>query len=462
MPARKQKTPTTRKTRVDTPKPAAARKTTVSRNARPKTDKPARTDVFISYSHVDKEWLDRLQVHLKPLMRGGDINIWADTRIKSGDRWEVEIKKALAKAKVAILLVSPDFLASDFIHNEELPPLLHAAEKEGLTLLNLIVSSSGGFWQSPISAFQAINEPKQALNILSRGQVDEVLSQVHNRVHELFQAPASKPKSRSAVRSSGEMKLTRPVKADTGKAAGGKKTPARSVATGKAALLVKQSGEWAVVTVRSSSVHSQLSMELSTTDPAVRVFLSTVRTKRELAGLVLGLQTYVCSNVEIHQKTEGTKQTWHLQAEVQEPNRRAGVSYNGVTPAMQAEVHARLLLLNEPLPKTGSPFGFVPLGTLPFDKSPLPALFQQGKRRKAAFEQAAPLVAVWFLQMSGIVEHLLRLSLTLTGNVSKVRFEGQRSGYYGESPISIRVEGTCNLSAGVTDDLPLRLPVSRH
>ncbi len=74
-----------------------------------------RTKVFISYSHRDKEWLDRLQVHLKPLERAGIIDRWDDPRIKAGERWKVKIREALATAKVVVVLLSGDFLASDFI-----------------------------------------------------------------------------------------------------------------------------------------------------------------------------------------------------------------------------------------------------------------------------------------------------------------------------------------------------------
>ncbi len=83
----------------------------------------ARTNVFISYSHKDKKWLERLQAHLKPLERAGLVDRWDDTRIEAGDEWRKEIRQALDAARVVVLLVSADFMASDFIAKDELPPL---------------------------------------------------------------------------------------------------------------------------------------------------------------------------------------------------------------------------------------------------------------------------------------------------------------------------------------------------
>ena len=71
-----------------------------------------RTKIFISYSHADKEWLDRLRRHLKPLVREGDLDCWDDTHIRPGDDWKQEIENALDTAQVAVLLISADFFAS--------------------------------------------------------------------------------------------------------------------------------------------------------------------------------------------------------------------------------------------------------------------------------------------------------------------------------------------------------------
>ncbi|MDQ3255702.1 MAG: toll/interleukin-1 receptor domain-containing protein [Acidobacteriota bacterium] len=134
---------------------------------------PDRTKVFISYSHEDAKFLQRFQVHLKPLEREG-LERWDDTRISTGQRWKEEIEKALASAKVAVLLISADFLASDFIDTEELPHLLAAEEKEGLIVMPVILSPCRFSRTLSLSQFQAVNSPDKPLTSLSTSEQDAV------------------------------------------------------------------------------------------------------------------------------------------------------------------------------------------------------------------------------------------------------------------------------------------------
>src|SRR6267142_2101278 len=85
-----------------------------------------RKGVFISYSHRDKAWLDRLQTMLKPIVRNKAVETWDDTQISAGEDWAKSIDKAISAARVAILLVTPNFLASEFIASHELPKVLAA------------------------------------------------------------------------------------------------------------------------------------------------------------------------------------------------------------------------------------------------------------------------------------------------------------------------------------------------
>ncbi|QTQ35081.1 TIR domain-containing protein [Aromatoleum petrolei] len=91
--------------------------------------------VFVSYSHDDKAWCDAVVKHLQSLHDPIEVEVWVDrNRIRAGDQWLPEIETALARADLALLLISPSFLSSDFIRKTELPKLL-ARRKKGLRVI---------------------------------------------------------------------------------------------------------------------------------------------------------------------------------------------------------------------------------------------------------------------------------------------------------------------------------------
>ena len=149
-----------------------------------------RDQVFISYSHADGDWLKRLQIMLAPLRRQGMLDVWEDTRIQVGQDWKAEIERALMRAKVAVLLVSPDFLASDFIARHELPPLLEAARKQGATIFWVPLRHSL-YRVTEIARYQAAYDPGTPLSTLTLAEQDAALVRIAEALIAVESSPAS-------------------------------------------------------------------------------------------------------------------------------------------------------------------------------------------------------------------------------------------------------------------------------
>jgi TIR domain len=135
----------------------------------------SRTNVFVSHSHDDREWLGRFSLHIAVLERRGLVDIWSDTRIAAGADGEQAIETALSSAKVAVLLVSPAFLASEFIWKREMPRIAaHAAQ--GMDALPLIVRPCAWRLEDALARLQARPADGRPLSLGSESQIDEALS----------------------------------------------------------------------------------------------------------------------------------------------------------------------------------------------------------------------------------------------------------------------------------------------
>ena len=80
--------------------------------------------VFISYAHKDQRYLDQCRRALAPLLEDGRVELFTDEALQAGQEWQAAIEKHINTADVAILLVSPAYLDSAFIIENELPALL--------------------------------------------------------------------------------------------------------------------------------------------------------------------------------------------------------------------------------------------------------------------------------------------------------------------------------------------------
>lgn len=143
----------------------------------PMIPKEQRNRIFISYSREDRVWLEKLQTMLKPLVKKGTISVWDDTQVFPGEQWKEEITKALEAANMAVLLVSANFLASDFIAKHELPKLLSAAKQKGLKIIWIYLSSCL-YEDTEIADYQAAHDISRPLNSLAEAEQNKVLLQI--------------------------------------------------------------------------------------------------------------------------------------------------------------------------------------------------------------------------------------------------------------------------------------------
>jgi pimeloyl-ACP methyl ester carboxylesterase len=141
--------------------------------------------IFLSYSHKDKEWVDRLKVMIAPYLRAAEseLDLWDDSRLQAGQQWDVEIHHALAEAGVGVALVSASFLGSEYVVDKQLPAMIKAADEEGLRLLWVYISAAG--WEeTPLKRFQATHDTKKPLNALPGREQDEILKSVAQQIKE--------------------------------------------------------------------------------------------------------------------------------------------------------------------------------------------------------------------------------------------------------------------------------------
>jgi hypothetical protein len=162
--------------------------------------------VFISYSRPDRDWLEHLLIFLKPYTRQ-NLKIWADPYIQVGDERRRNISTALSRSCVGVLLVSYNFLASDFIDREELPPLLEGAANGSIILVPIPISASN-YETSPLANYQFAHPPTRPLDKLRKPDRSAAFVEIVKKIvaaaekatpDRAAQPPARPPRTAGAV-----------------------------------------------------------------------------------------------------------------------------------------------------------------------------------------------------------------------------------------------------------------------
>jgi hypothetical protein len=155
-----------------------ARERSISLLQKFRRETEGRHQVFISYSHKDTEWFRKLQLILAPVEAFHGIKVWDDKEIEPGEFWHDSIRNALAQTKIALCIVSQNFLDSQYITEHELNYLIEESKKQQVRLL-LISASEINLEKVPfLKPIQFANDPAKPLDTLSEPEQFAVLDSV--------------------------------------------------------------------------------------------------------------------------------------------------------------------------------------------------------------------------------------------------------------------------------------------
>jgi hypothetical protein len=129
--------------------------------------------IFISYSHEDDFHLTELVRYLTLLEQKSLAKVFIDRRITAGQVWSKETEKAIDECDVAILLISNNFLISDFINTKELPRILDVS-KNGALVIPVIARRCTLAYSPELKEFQAVNDIEKPLSKMNRDDREEV------------------------------------------------------------------------------------------------------------------------------------------------------------------------------------------------------------------------------------------------------------------------------------------------
>jgi len=152
--------------------------------------------VFISYARSDLEYLQKLELALKPLQRLGYIEIWNDRKILAGEEWDSSIREAINDADLVLLLVSPNYLSSDYLYEVEMHNSLRLMD-EGKNIVVPLIIRPCAWHSTPIGKLQVM--PKNAKSLSESSSIDETMLEVVMEIEEVIKLIEEKKVKRSTT-----------------------------------------------------------------------------------------------------------------------------------------------------------------------------------------------------------------------------------------------------------------------
>jgi TIR domain len=140
-------------------------------------------EVFCCYAREDQEMLVQLKKHLMPLQRQGQITIWSDTNLDAGVEWEKELHQHLESANIILLLISPDFMASDYCYSTEMRRAIERHDQGSAHVISILLRPT--FWQNaPFAKLQVI--PMNAEPVTSWSDRDKAFYDIVIQINQII------------------------------------------------------------------------------------------------------------------------------------------------------------------------------------------------------------------------------------------------------------------------------------
>lgn len=165
-------------------------------------------NIFISYSHKDENWKELVVKFLRAL-GNENLLVWDDRQIPTGSVWLQEIKDAILRADIAVLLISVDFLTSRFIMETEIPELLNRRQEEGLRIIPFIIRSCPWRQVDWLSQIQAL--PKDGRPLIQSGSESAIEAELTVLAEEVWRLLVKADQAEPSE----QIKLEKKTKKDT-------------------------------------------------------------------------------------------------------------------------------------------------------------------------------------------------------------------------------------------------------
>ena len=410
---------------------------------------PARAlELVVSYSHRDEALKNELLVHLSPLRRQGVIRAWHDRDIDAGSDWKTEIDAQFNSADIIVLLVSPDFIHSDYCYEIEMTRALERHDAGECRVIPVFLRACD--WKGvPFGRLQGL--PDDAVPVVSNQwqsrddafvRVVQGIRKVAEKLRSVSPAPAAQAVPRQTqIASTLEPESPSAESIDD---------------SGTAVFLDDKYFEAdSVVETENDQFEIRIAPSTAEEDADLRALRGDNRFHGAVANFAHGNDAFAAQVRSARTETVAGRRVWRIELQRRDTNRHMyDVVSSGSKTAEEALLsRARQILLGEEPKRTrgiGAPdVQFFTSGGReePLKGGVFPRIWNQASRDVVKFLRFGRLSAVFQLKMTGTCDDVLELRLGPVHNHQlHVRFRGRRKDHWSGQTINIELEGDCPLN----------------